>query len=150
MPDHRPPNAEPPPDAGGRNRRGAARIARWGWPLLVAAVIFHASSRSVVAAPGGIQVNDKLAHFCAYGLLASLVLRAFGGGGWRGAVAAVLLVSAYGASDEWHQSFVPGRNCEFADWVADTSGAMLAVSLYLWCAPYRRLLEAPLGRRKAA
>jgi VanZ family protein len=141
--------AEPTPEAGGADRRRGAGLARWVWPLLVAGVIFYASSRSLVGAPGGIKVNDKLAHFCAYGLLASLVLRAFGGGGWRGAVAAVLIASAYGASDEWHQSFVPGRNSELADWVADTAGAALAVALYLWCAPYRRLLEAPLGRRKA-
>ena len=119
------------------------------WPLLVAAVIFYASSRSLVAAPGGIQVNDKLAHFCAYGLLASLVLRALGGG-WRGALAAVVIASAYGASDEWHQSFVPGRSPEVADWVADTLGAALAVVLYVGIAPYRTLLEMPLGRRKQA
>jgi VanZ family protein len=125
------------------------RLFRWLWPLLVAATIFYASSRSLVAAPGGIRVNDKLAHFCAYGLLGSLVLRALGGS-WRGAVAAVVIASAYGASDEWHQSFVPGRSPEAADWIADTLGAIVAVALYTWVAPYRRLLETPLGRRKLA
>jgi len=30
-------------------------------------------------------------------------------------------------TDEWHQSFVVGRFSDVADWVADTSGAALAV-----------------------
>jgi len=39
----------------------------------------------------------------------------------------VLICSLYGASDEFHQYFVPGRDCEFFDWVGDTVGAVLAV-----------------------
>ncbi|MFI5144557.1 MAG: VanZ family protein, partial [Ignavibacteria bacterium] len=35
--------------------------------------------------------------------------------------------SLYGASDEFHQYFIPGRDCEFFDWVGDTVGAILAV-----------------------
>ena len=38
------------------------------------------------------------------------------GGGVKGGM-------AYGATDEWHQSFVPGRSTELADWIADTAGA---------------------------
>jgi len=30
--------------------------------------------------------------------------------------------SLYGLSDEWHQSFVVGRESDTADWVADTIG----------------------------
>ncbi len=151
MPENRLPTVVTPSAfarAGGSGKREL--LARWIWPVLVVAVIFYASSRSLVAAPGGIAVNDKLAHFCAYGLLGSLVCRALGSGGWRGAIAAALLTSAYGASDEWHQSFVPGRSPEVADWVADTLGAAVAVALYTCVAPYRRLLETPLGRRKLA
>ena len=40
--------------------------------------------------------------------------------------------SLYGVSDEWHQSFVPGRSVDFMDWLADTLGASIALSiLYL-------------------
>ena len=35
----------------------------------------------------------------------------------------VLLIGAlYGASDETHQLFVPGRSCDIADWIADCVG----------------------------
>ncbi len=122
---------------------------RLAWAVFVAAAVFYASSHSRVAAPGLTRVDDKIGHFAAYGLLASLVCRALGGG-WRGALIALVAASAYGASDEWHQSFVPGRNSDVADWVADTLGAALAVVLYAGFAPYRRLLETPLWRRKLA
>lgn len=35
--------------------------------------------------------------------------------------------SLYGLSDEWHQSFVPDREADFLDWVADTLGASIAL-----------------------
>jgi VanZ family protein len=38
-------------------------------------------------------------------------------------LAAAVIASAFGATDEVHQSFVPGRNADVADWVADTLGA---------------------------
>jgi VanZ family protein len=37
----------------------------------------------------------------------------------------MLAASAYGAIDEFHQSFVPGRDCNVWDWLADTLGAFL-------------------------
>eukprot|EP01035_Chromulina_nebulosa_P049365 gene49365-67042_t len=69
------------------------------------------------------------------------------GTGWRGAVGSVLAASADGVSDEWHQSVVPGRSVEVADWLADTLGAAVAVGLYAGVPAYRRLLEMPLGRK---
>ena len=92
-------------------------------------------------------MDDKFGHFGIYGLLGTLVCRQ--GRGWRAAIGSLIVVSAFGASDEWHQSFVPGRSTDFRDWVADTSGAALAIVLYTWWAWYRRLLETPLWRRRA-
>lgn len=94
------------------------------------------------------RYEDKIAHFAVYGLLATLICRA--GKGWRAAAWAVVLASAYGLSDEFHQSFVPGRSPEVMDWVADTTGALLAVVLYTGWARYRNLLEYPLWRRAPA
>ena len=91
-------------------------------------------------------MSDKVVHFCVYGLLATLVCRL--GRGWRGAAVALVVASLYGASDEWHQSTVPGRAAELADWVADTLGAATAVVLYTGWAAYRNLLERPLWRRR--
>ena len=115
----------------------------WLWPVLVAAGIFLASSRSDIAAPS-IEGSDKVAHFAIYGLLATLMVRL-----GRGRVApwiAVLLASVYGVSDEWHQSSTPGRSVEVADWLADTGGATLAVAMYTFWSWYRTLLELPLAR----
>lgn len=91
-------------------------------------------------------------HFSVYGLLATLTLRALlaeKGKLARQAVwLSIVLVSAYGVSDEWHQSFTPGRSVEVADWVADTSGGALAVLLYRHWAWYRRCLEMRIPPRK--
>lgn len=111
----------------------------------MAAAIFVASSRSQVAAlpvPG----FDKIAHFGVYGLLATLLCRL--GRGWGAAGWALLAASTFGVTDEWHQSFVPGRSVEVADWAADTAGAALAVTLYASLSAYRRLLEAPVALRR--
>jgi VanZ family protein len=122
---------------------------RWFWAGLFAATIFLASSCGKVSSPGLTQSDDKYGHFLVYGLLGTLVCRT--GRGWRAGLLALAAASLYGVSDEWHQSFVPGRSCDVWDWVADTSGAALAIGLYLGVTGYRRLLEATLWtRRKAA
>jgi len=43
---------------------------------------------------------------------------------WR----SMLLATAYGVVDEWHQSFVQGRVCSIGDLLSDASGAALAVA----------------------
>lgn len=43
----------------------------------------------------------------------------------------ILFCSLYGISDEWHQSFVVGRSSDVLDWLADTSGAVLASFLLM-------------------
>ena len=124
---------------------GGVPSGRFLWPIVIATVIFIASSRSYVATPGITRIDDKFGHFAVYGLFATLVCRI--GHGWRAALWAVVIASAYGVSDEWHQSFVPGRSSEVADWMADTIGGVIAVTLYCGWNTYRRLLETPLWRR---
>lgn len=116
-------------------------LRRWIWPLLLATTIVMASGRSQVAAPPVVNI-DKLSHFAVFGLLATLFARTQPPRRWWWGV---VLASAFGISDEWHQSFTPGRSVEFADWVADTTGAIVAVSVYARWAFYRRALERNLG-----
>ncbi|MEO6004923.1 MAG: VanZ family protein [Opitutus sp.] len=123
----------PPPNA----RRS------WLWPVAIAALIFLASSQSKLAGPD-VEGSDKVVHFSVYGLLATFVVRLRPGKRW--ALTSILLVSLYGASDEWHQSFTPGRSVELADWIADTAGAALAVILYTWWPAYQRMMERPVRR----
>ena len=127
---------------------GAAKRA-WFWALALAGSVVFASGGNPQSPVSFIGI-DKLAHFGVFGLLATLVLRTpqvCRRIGWRGWIA-VLAVSAFGGTDEWHQSFTPGRSVEFADWIADTTGAALAVTLYLKWGWYRRLLEFPVFRRR--
>ncbi len=119
---------------------------RWAYPLALAGMIVVASGQSHVAGPQGLSL-DKVAHFTIFGLLATLVARCPGVRRFR---YAILAVSLFGITDEFRQSFTPGRSVEFADWVADTTGALTAVSLYVFWPRYRRLLETPLRLRRPA
>lgn len=75
---------------------------------------------------------DKLLHLTEYAILGVLACRAFGPGtrgllNRREAILVTFLFSlAYGALDEVHQSFVPGRMLDFGDLVADVLGASVA------------------------
>lgn len=111
-------------------------------PALLVATIFACSSRSHVPMPQ-IENFDKVVHFVLFGFLATLICRIKSG--WRMALLAVAATSAYGAMDELHQSFVPGRSCDVLDWVADTTGASLAVFIYGTWEAYRRILDVVFG-----
>jgi VanZ family protein len=89
------------------------------------AVIFHFSSQSDPVPQITTAVWDKLLHFVEYGALATLLARALLGEGLTvpaAVVAAVLLTSAYGVTDEFHQSRVPQRQADVQDWMVDTLG----------------------------
>lgn len=118
--------------------------------MLVAGLIFFASGQPGGGQPFLFEGSDKLIHFFVFGLLATLVLRSrvvWSRGAGRGWIA-VAVVSLYGISDEFHQSFTPGRSVEFADWIADTLGALVAVCAYLFWGGYRALIEKPLWDRR--
>jgi VanZ family protein len=96
-------------------------------------IVFHFSSESQPLPAVTAHVWDKLLHLIEYGGLAALVCRALLGEGlgWLAAVAgAIVAASLYGASDEWHQSFVPMRDADIHDWVADTLGGMAGAVVY--------------------
>jgi VanZ family protein len=121
--------------------RPMRRLLRWGPPVIYMALIFHLSSESAPIPEVTSRVWDKLLHFVEYGGLAVLWCRALAGEGvsWLTAgVLSVLVSSAYGASDEWHQAFVPLRNSTVVDWVADTVGAALAIVGYGAIARWRQ------------
>ena len=109
----------------------------WGPVAALMIAIFYASAiPNLTEIPGGF--SDKTAHFGAYGLLGALAFRATAGGRWRGlswgaGATAWLVAVAYGAFDEFHQSFVPGRFPGADDWLADALGAAAAVLLLMLC-----------------
>lgn len=86
--------------------------------------------------PGG--PGDKVLHVAAYfvhGLCASLALGRAGRP--RTFLAAFLLTAGWGLLDEFHQSFVPGRDASSLDFAADLAGAAAAVALAAWVAGRR-------------
>jgi VanZ family protein len=107
--------------------------ARWALVLAWMAVVFFASSISDLGRAK--RVPDWISHPVEYGAGAVLVCRALEGGRRRPltlstALTATLLTTAYGVTDEYHQSFVPGRTADPADVAKDLGGAALACALY--------------------
>jgi len=93
--------------------------------------IFVASAQPTL--PLQDDVPDYVSHSVAYLVLAVLWCWALAKGGaptLRIALAAVLASALYGATDEWHQSFVPGRHSEARDVRIDTFGAAAGAGLY--------------------
>ena len=64
--------------------------------------------------------QHRIAHLLAFGLLGVLARWSFNGFP-RATVWAVVLASAFGASDEWHQQFTPSRRAALDDWALDTA-----------------------------
>jgi len=105
------------------------------------AAIFHLSSQSEPLPELTALVWDKLLHTIEYAGLGFLVFRALAGEGVNKTSAALLtlaVVSGYGATDEWHQSFVPMRNADVRDWLVDTLGALIGPAVYVSTASRRR------------
>jgi VanZ family protein len=108
-----------------------ARLRLWlPVALMMAAQVFLSSQSRLPRVLPALPHVDKLEHgawFCLLGLLAFRAVRE--GEGWSPRGATLFLVAgalAWGVSDEWHQSFVPGRSVEGADVAADVVGAALA------------------------
>ena len=114
------------------------------WCLLVFALSSFPLRIDADVVPGG----DKTAHVGEYAVLGFLLARALrmtrpslG----RGAVVAgaALLGAFYGASDEFHQSFVPERTASLGDLAADAAGALLGALLLAVLPGGRRSTTAP-------
>jgi VanZ family protein len=111
-------------------------IVRWAAVAAWMALIFFLSSKSQlprVLPPGLPQIQDVIGHFTVYAVLAVLLWWALRGAGvghpffW-----ALVLAVLYGASDEFHQSFVPNRNPDIFDLATDLAGAATALLVVRW------------------
>ena len=113
----------------------------YAMPTLVWTIcIFIASSIPSPEMPGfSIFEMDKVIHLGVYFVLAACVFTACSHAEAplylqsHKIAATILFVAVYGALDEFHQYFVPGRAVEFFDWLADVSGAFVFIFLfYVW------------------
>jgi VanZ family protein len=112
------------------------KYALWGPVVLYMGIIFLVSHQPDVSIPA--RFSDKQSHSIAYTLLGVLMVRALAGGFGeavtaRTALLGVFFTTLYGASDEFHQLFVPGRSAELYDLLADAAGgAAGAFVCWLW------------------
>lgn len=95
-------------------------------------------------------VLRKCAHLTVYAVLGLLIFRALSHSqtglakwSWPRVGGTLLIVFLYAATDEYHQSFVPGRTALLSDVFIDTSGATAGL-LVLW--NYQRL-RAPESQK---
>lgn len=113
------------------------RFIRFWFPaILYSGIIFCISSIPNVATPLPEIQLDKFLHIFIYLPFGFLVAR--GIGGTRPSVSSrnlwilvFLIAFLYGVSDECHQSFVPGRNFEIFDLLADAIGGAIGGYIYL-------------------
>ncbi|MEO2006226.1 MAG: VanZ family protein [Candidatus Poribacteria bacterium] len=118
---------------GGIRLKVVKAVGAWSLVLLYMYLLYWLSSRSSTGG-GGMPIPDKLAHAVAYFGLCVVVRLATGATVSKATAAtglAVGITMLYGATDEWHQSFTPGRQPDVLDWVADSVGALTAAAVWI-------------------
>ncbi len=117
----------------GRTARGF--LALWLPVLLWMAIIFALSSMPKTMVPNiRIPYADKAAHFFEFLILGALLIRAFlhyfHNSLWRAMIPAIVIAFLYAFSDEFHQSFVPGRTADIFDLMVDVTASVIGTAIY--------------------
>ena len=112
--------------------------------LTVMGIIFFLSHQPDTALQLSLPLGaDKFGHGVLYAVLAGTAILALVPASPRRPLQAGLLVVLfcllYGISDEFHQSFVPGREPSGGDLLADTAGATFVVAVWLRYTVIRQL-----------
>jgi len=109
-------------------------ILRFLPALAWAGVIFYISDQPTLPDVPGLAstITSVLGHFTVYFVLAVLIWWGLGARGLtdrqRVGIAFTIAV-LYGVSDEWHQSFVPGRQPDIFDIITDAVGAATGLAI---------------------
>lgn len=138
------------------NRQRMRAVVWWGLWILWCGVIYYISADPVFTGestahiiqeaapapvssrPGMVRVLNlvlrKSGHALGFGVLGALSFAAVSS--WprprRAAVWAWAMASLYAVTDEWHQTFVPGRTGSIQDVLLDAAGAAVGVALAAW------------------
>jgi VanZ family protein len=112
---------------------------RYWLPLLgYVGLIFTLSAQPYLQSPLPFHNSDKLIHASEYGGLGILLLAMLRASNparprWASTLMAVLCGMTIAAGDENFQRLIPGRSCDFFDWLADSSGLLLSQgAAWLW------------------
>ncbi|OIP62887.1 MAG: hypothetical protein COW73_04605 [Nitrospirae bacterium CG18_big_fil_WC_8_21_14_2_50_70_55] len=104
-----------------------------------AATIFGLSAQTGSTAPELIANFDKVCHGVEYGGFTAVLAAALTAGSSPFVLTrAALLATLYGVSDEYHQSFIPGRDSSVWDVAADATGATTVALLLAQLRRHRR------------
>ena len=113
-------------------------LSRWLPLFAYCLIIFIQSSQPSYEHLPEFKFSDKFLHFSAYAVLGILFFRAFQTLRIKTNIRLLILLSIvsaslYGVSDEIHQYFVPFRNADLLDVLANTFGAICGVYFYhIW------------------
>jgi VanZ family protein len=112
------------------------KLTRWLAPFAWMGLIFYLSAQSKLphlTPPGLPDIQDVVGHLAIYAVLALLWERALRGAGVpKSALWAFVIAILYGVTDEYHQSFVPGRTATVFDLATDAVAAGVALGLATW------------------
>ncbi|MDR2196425.1 MAG: VanZ family protein [Coriobacteriales bacterium] len=144
----------PVPSSSGlrQTSRNTLRILAAVGACIWAILIFCVSAIPSEGFPSHPGFLNYLAHFGEYLIFAVLLTIAANGPRralWLTALIALLIASLYGASDEFHQSFVVGRHPDPLDWLTDTLGALLGAIATIWVISARKVKRSREKDRKS-
>ena len=108
------------------------KIVKWIPAVFIASCSFYLSSQEHIEHMPSFWNADKLVHFFCYSGFCFWVAFACNIKNYKKVWLPILIVSLWGVSDEFHQSFVPGRSVSVFDWMADTFGASLGAVVYVF------------------
>jgi VanZ family protein len=112
------------------------------WLFLMIIIFIQSSIGSLKLPDIEFDLADKIVHFLIFGILGILMARGLRNLGNKTIKdnylsITILVCILYGASDEIHQYFVPGRYSSLGDWIADALGIVIMVWVYHWFVKYR-------------
>lgn len=107
------------------------------WLVYIPLVLYWIVLFTATTLPGpqlpDIHIGDKIEHFSAFFILAvflnlALIYQRKSYFLFKYATLVTIIICfLYGAIDELHQMFIPGRFADIRDWLADSTGVLLGV-----------------------
>lgn len=112
------------------------KYVNYAAPIIWMILIFLSSARSsfpVHLTQNQYQYVSSLVHIFLYIILTFLIANALTTAKVKfkhALLNAFIITVIYGALDEWHQAFVPGREARLSDWLLDIVGSLVAGNLF--------------------
>jgi VanZ family protein len=105
--------------------------------MLMLALFIQSSIGKMEIPDIGVSWFDKILHFIFFGILGLLTARGFRHSAStlirdRFKSLSIIICILYGASDEVHQLWVPGRFGSIWDWIADVFGIITFILIYIY------------------